>query len=305
MSNINKIESLQQILKEDSSNFQVRRQLAVLLLDSGFSEEALQHFLYLARIFPQDSGIFYNLGIVYEKLKDLDKAEANYIKAILYAPEEADAYYNLGLVYMDKKDYDKAIENFEKVLEIDIDDSNAYFSIGLSYFKQDKKDAAKYYFQRTVELNDEDIYAHFYLGNLYKDEGDIEAAQAAFYKVLELSPDYSWAYYNLAVIDYEHGDLEGASKKLMRTLELNPKDIEAYKVYAKVLAREQMYDHAEAVLQQAVNYCGANGDLYYILAQVYKHQGKRAEYEKNMNLALKNHATLSVSPRLVKQELST
>ena len=75
MSNLDKIEELQNILKEDQSNFQARRQLAVLLLDTGFPEEALQHFLYLAKIFPSDSGIFYNLGIVYEKLKNYDKAE--------------------------------------------------------------------------------------------------------------------------------------------------------------------------------------------------------------------------------------
>ena len=60
-----KIEELQNILKQDSSNFQVRRQLAVLLLDTGYAEEALPHFLYLSQIFQQDSGIYYNLGIVY------------------------------------------------------------------------------------------------------------------------------------------------------------------------------------------------------------------------------------------------
>ena len=44
MSKLDKIEELQNILKEDHSNFQARRQLAVLLLDSGFPKEALQHW---------------------------------------------------------------------------------------------------------------------------------------------------------------------------------------------------------------------------------------------------------------------
>ena len=72
MSKIDKIEELQNILKEDQTNFQARRELAVLLLDLGYSEEAKQHFLYLSKIFNDDSGIFYNLGITYEKLKNLD-----------------------------------------------------------------------------------------------------------------------------------------------------------------------------------------------------------------------------------------
>ena len=98
MSKIDKIEELQNLLKEDHNNLQVRRQLAVLLLDAGFSKEALQHFLYLAKFMENDSGIYYNLGIVYEKLKDFDKAIEAYKKAIELSPDEADAYYNLGLV---------------------------------------------------------------------------------------------------------------------------------------------------------------------------------------------------------------
>ena len=75
MANIDKIEELQEILKENATDFQTRRQLAILLLDSGFAQEALQHFLYLKNIFKEDSGIYYNLGIVYEKLKQFPNAE--------------------------------------------------------------------------------------------------------------------------------------------------------------------------------------------------------------------------------------
>ena len=92
MSKIDKIEELQNILKDDQTNFQARRKLAVLLLDCGYPEEAKQHFLYLSKIFNDDSGIFYNLGITYEKLKDLDKAEDAYKKAIEYARPKGRLY---------------------------------------------------------------------------------------------------------------------------------------------------------------------------------------------------------------------
>ena len=128
MSKLDKIEELQNILKNDTANFPVRRQLAVLLLDSGYSEEALQHFQYLSQIFKQDSSIYYNLGIVYEKLKKFNNAKESYLKAIEFAPEEIDATYNLGLVYIELKEYNKAIDCFDKVLEVDEDDSNSYFN---------------------------------------------------------------------------------------------------------------------------------------------------------------------------------
>lgn len=303
MSNIDKIEELQLLLREDKSNFQARRQLGVLLLDNGFTKEALSHFIYLSKIFPEDSGIYYNLGIVYEKLKELDKAENAYLKAIEFSPKEVDAHYNLGLVYIDKKEYEKAVDCFESVLAQDNKDSNSYFSIGLCYFKEGKLDGAKYYFQRTIELNDEDIYAHFYLGNIYKEQGDDNSAVNEFNKVLEISPDYSWAYFNLASIDYESGDLRSAIEKLEMTLELNPKDINAYEIYAKILSREKLYEEAGTVIDKAINNCGAIGDLYYIRAQIYKLTNNRQEYVKYMNNALKFNTTLSVSPKLIKKEL--
>lgn len=115
MSKLDKIEELQGLLKEDSSNFQARRQLAVLLMDCGFNEEALQHLLYLAKMFKYDDGIFYNLGIVYEKMRKYTKAKEAYEKTIELEPDAMDAVYNLGLVYTELKEYKKAIECFEKL----------------------------------------------------------------------------------------------------------------------------------------------------------------------------------------------
>ena len=126
---IQEIEELQQILKEDSSNFQARRQLAMILLDKGFTEEALKQFQFLISIFPNDASLHYNKGIVYEKLRDTKNAERAYLKAIELSPEETDFYYNLGLVYIDMQEYDKGIQCFKTVLETDVDDSNSFFNL--------------------------------------------------------------------------------------------------------------------------------------------------------------------------------
>ena len=113
MSKIDKIEELQNLLREDSQNFQARRQLAVLLTDCGFNEEALKNLIWLSKTFSDDSGIFYNLGIVYEKLKNLKKAKESYQKAIEIEPEAIDAVYNLRLVCTDLKEFNTAIKCFE------------------------------------------------------------------------------------------------------------------------------------------------------------------------------------------------
>lgn len=303
MSKLDRIEELQNIIKEDSSNFQARRKLAVLLMDFGFNEEALQHLLYLSRNFKDDDGIFYNLGIVYEKLKEFHKAKDSYLKALEISPDSIDAIYNLGLVYMELKEYPKAIELFEKILQEDSQDSNTYFNLGLIYFKTDDYIKAMENFQMTIDINDSDIYAHFYIGNIFKEFGDLDSAREKFNKVLELSPDYSWAYYNLAVIDNETGNIQGAVENLQKTIELNPYDIEAYKILIRVLLKLQDYESAMNTVNEAVSQCEETGDLDYLAYITYK-KAQNPDCREYLERAIKNHKTLSIPLSRAKDELS-
>ena len=71
---------------------------------------------YLLKYFPDDAELYYNLGIVYEKLKDFNQARKCYEKAVEISPQE-DFYYNLGDVLVDLKEWDEAISAFRKVIE--------------------------------------------------------------------------------------------------------------------------------------------------------------------------------------------
>lgn len=304
MSDIERIEKLQEMLRNDPSNFQARRQLAMLLLDNGYKEEALAHFLHLTEIFKEDGELYYNIGIVYEKLKDLQNARKSYVKAIECEPEDVDSYYNLGLVYTDLGQYDKAIDCFETVLDSDNEDSNTYFNIGICYFKQEKFDSAKYYFERTVQLNPDDLYAHFYLGNIYKNSGESEIARKKFERVLEISPDYSWAYYNLAVLDFEAGDKNSAYENLQKTINFNPKDLETYKIWARMLISDRKFSKALEVVNTALKKCGDNGDLYFLQGEALKALRQIDEAKDALSSALRNYHSLTYDVGFVKEKLN-
>ena len=159
----NDIETLQKILQDDPSNFQARRELSLILVNNGFNEEAESNLEYLCKYFPEDAELFYNLGIVYEKLKKFDKAKEVYQKAIEISPEE-DFYYNLGEVLVDLQEWDEAEKCFKKVLQTDANDGNCYFNLGLCYYNKEQKNQALDCFQKAVNINPKDVYAYFYLG---------------------------------------------------------------------------------------------------------------------------------------------
>ena len=46
-----------------------------------------------------------------------------------------------------------------------------------------------------------------------------------------------------------------------------------------------------------------NGDLFYMLSQVYKHLGEKPQYIHCLRMAIKNHLTLTYEYNIVKKEL--
>ena len=81
------IEKLQEVLQQDPSNFQIRRELSILLANEGFNEEALSNLQFLLKYFPEDAELNYNIGILQEEIAyilGLDKP-----KSIIVTPNSA------------------------------------------------------------------------------------------------------------------------------------------------------------------------------------------------------------------------
>lgn len=299
----NEIENLQVLLQEDPSNFQARRELSILLAQNGFNEEALSNIEYLIKYFPEDAELQYNVGILYEKIKDFKKAKKAYKKAIKISPQE-DFYYNLGEVLISLEEWDEAIEAFKTVLQTDSKDGNCYFNLGLCYYNKDEMNLATDNFQKSIELNPKDMFAHFYLGYIYQNNGLTNFAIESYKKVLEISPDYSWAYFNLASIAYKNENLDETKEYLLKTIEYNDGDIEAYKLLSKICIKESEFEEIITILETRLEK-EENGDLFYILAQVYKYVGKVENYIENLKKAVKNNLTLNYPQNIVKKELES
>lgn len=71
------------------------------------------------------------------------------------------------------------------------------------------------------------------------------------------------------------------------------------------MTKNKNLNEAALIMEKSIENCGANGDSYYILAQIQKLRKVNDEYVKCMNSALKFNTSLSVSPKLVKKELDT
>ena len=90
---------------------------------------------------PNFSDGYYNLGIVYRKVKEIEKSINNYNYCLEFNPKKFEAYNNLGNIYKDKQNIDLAVECYVNCLEINPNYNFALqnFGICLQNYKLSKR----------------------------------------------------------------------------------------------------------------------------------------------------------------------
>ena len=100
-----------------------------LYYSESYSESLEEHNL-LQSLYPDESRVLNNRGIVYEKLNDFRSAKRDYLKAIELNPNRYGAFRNLGLLYQDHyQDPDSALTYFRISAALAPENFEAQFSL--------------------------------------------------------------------------------------------------------------------------------------------------------------------------------
>ena len=99
---------------------------------------------------------YFNRGVAYGRKGEVDRAIADYTKAIALDPNVALAYTNRGSAYYRKGEYERAIADHSKAIAIDPNHANAYYNRGVAYEQKGDKDQAIADFRKVLEINPSD-----------------------------------------------------------------------------------------------------------------------------------------------------
>ncbi len=148
--------------KENPRVFRVHVQLqrAFSDMENDRYEAAAARLEQLVAIEPENSAIFYNLGVVYTFLGREDEAIAHFRKTVELSPDYVQAYYNLGQIYLIKKrDFSQALNCFDRAATIRPDYIGAHHQRGVAYEMVGDKQKAIECWERTLELDPENKQA--------------------------------------------------------------------------------------------------------------------------------------------------
>lgn len=96
-------------------------EIALVYDQQGKTNEAISKMENSLQLAPQDTGVIFQLGVLYYKTSQFDKAKAALAKAVSLDPNFSNARYFLGLLLDTEGNKSAAIEQFEKIAELNPD----------------------------------------------------------------------------------------------------------------------------------------------------------------------------------------
>ncbi|RKX98583.1 MAG: hypothetical protein DRZ90_02290 [Spirochaetes bacterium] len=219
--------SWKKVLEIEPDNGEAWNNLGVLYRRHGDDEKALAAFQEAEERAPDRPDIPYNIGNLYKSSGDFDKAVTYYNKAIEINPEYAPAFNNLGTLYETKKERGKALEVFRRGLSADSGDASLRFNMGLVYQEEERWDDAREAFDTALKKRPGWVPGLNNLGIVLQELGKEDEAARTFRSLLDIEPENVSALNNLGVA-YDHlGRTDDARKCYKKALEEEPGYVKA------------------------------------------------------------------------------
>ncbi len=133
-------------------------------------------------------GLYIDLGIAYQKLKDYPNAIASYEEAVKLDPLGTAALLNEASCYQEQNDMVKLAETLKRVLDIDPTKLDLRYSLAVIYDKQNKVDDALNQYEEIYKLDPAYKNVAYSAGVIYYDKGQYDKAVPYFEKAVSLNP---------------------------------------------------------------------------------------------------------------------
>jgi tetratricopeptide (TPR) repeat protein len=179
----------------NSSQAKKMQYAAEMLAGSKFYKQGALAFTKVIESKLLKSDLFLNRGYCYFHLKEFEKSEKDYLRALTLPNPELDLLYdNLSLLYFTQENFQKAIEYATKRIELNPKNPVPYIDRGLCYRKLKQYQAAEDEFNKSLEIKPDFFRAFGYRSFLYLELGQYSKSLEDASKSVKINPKYGYGY---------------------------------------------------------------------------------------------------------------
>jgi tetratricopeptide (TPR) repeat protein len=277
-------------------------------------DEAERDFRQVLVVNPQVGGAYANLGVVYMRRKQWDKALETLRQAQHLMPQVAGIRLNIGLAYFHQNDFLKAILDFESVVRDQPDAVQPRHLLGLCYFfterwidaantleplwpkestqlsylyvlsiaahRAGQKDWDDKATAQLIKIGEGSAEFHLFMGKAHLNLDQYDSALADFQAAEKANPALTFVHFNLGLTYLRKQDYERARDEFLKDAALEPDLAFDYDELGDVYSLMQQYSDAETNYREAVRLDPRMLNSYVGLAKIYQ---KTQHYQKALS----------------------
>jgi tetratricopeptide (TPR) repeat protein len=287
---------VQNVLSQDSINYDALFQDGILNLAKGDAIGAIRDFEYLSNAYRGNPIVRYQLAIAYllyaKDGKDLsgvnrrnlvDNAERNLNDALNLQPRFDQAAILLAELKIRKGNPAAAVDLLLAVTKERPQIAQAQYLLASAYLAQRKNDEALAVYRQMTELFPKDPQPSFLMGSVLLAQGQQDEARKAFEKSNEISPDYLPAVERLVDLDLVAKQYTPAMDRVQKLIDKDPKLAQAWAIRGKIYQTQRDFAHAEPDLLKAIELDPNLEPAYQLLAQLYVSSNRQEEAIAKLN----------------------
>ncbi len=199
-----------------------------------------------------------------ESRGDLPRAVANYEALLRIAPRLAPAYNNLGSLYLRQREYNKAAAVLERGLKINPKMFSAAALLGISRYEMGDYTAARACLESALQGNPNDNNAELFLANDLIKLGELDLAAEHLKTLSQRQPENQEFWYLLGKVH-----MKLSEQALSRLNEIDPNSVWVHEISGEIMEGMKNYDGALIEYKKAVEMAPAQAGTHYLLGNAY------------------------------------
>jgi tetratricopeptide (TPR) repeat protein len=139
----------------EPSNTKSIRNLAQIYYDTGQLEESIQTYeIAIDKETDREvkADLYFNLGILYNRVGNLEEAEYNFINALDENPDDIEAVMGMAQVFENAEKWRKAEKFYRELIAIDPDNPDHYRGMSRVLLQQGEPDESLRYLEKAKRL---------------------------------------------------------------------------------------------------------------------------------------------------------